>query len=83
MACQYTTGKITLIVNELPLPNGDHANLAIHMCRRCGQAFANDTVTLSQLSAAAKVSLSAILNQLPQGRDIFANLCCEQTADML
>ena len=75
MTCQHTPGKMTLIINDLSLPNGDRTNLAIHMCAKCGQAFTNDTAILSGLSKKAKVSLSATLNQLPPGEEIFTELC--------
>ncbi len=83
MTCQHTPGNMTLIVNGLPVPNEDQTNLAIHVCAKCGRAFTNDTTTLSQLSAAAKASLSATLAQLPLGGEIFTDLCCGQTPVVL
>lgn len=82
MDCQHTPGKMTLIINGLPLPNGDRTNLAIHVCAKCGQAFTSDTAILSGLSQVAKVTLSATLAQLPLGKEIFTDLCCGQTADI-
>ena len=80
MDCQHTPGNMTLIVNGLPLPNGDQTALAIHLCGKCGQAFTSDTTTLSRLNRVAKIALSATLNQLPTGMEIFTKLCCGQTA---
>ena len=72
--CSHDVGNLTLIIDG-PFGSDDtEMSLAVQFCRKCGQAFTNDTLVLANMNATGKAALSGVLGQLPTGSEIFAQL---------
>jgi len=71
--CSHVSGDMTLIIEGVITISGN-TSIAIHFCRNCGQAFTNDTHSLTQMNPTDKTALSGRLNQLPTGAEIFTQL---------